>query len=213
MATLTLRPDAAAGVDTFLQQSAPDTVYGTNVGLQLRSKATGAARYSLLKFDLSALIGATVVSATLTLTDSGTGAASDYNVGIHAILAANAGWDELSTWNYKTPSTVRWAGDAGADGGTDAGCSVAGTDYNAVAMGSFTAVAPHATDEKYNVALNVAQFQAMVAANYGMVLVIAEDILEALYSSDHATESRRPLLVVEYIPGTGMMRAPFWGRF
>jgi hypothetical protein len=53
----------------------------------------------------------------------------------------------------------------------------------------------------------------MIAANYGMVLVIAEDVLEALYSSNHATESRRPLLTVEYVAVHSMIRAPFWGRF
>src|SRR3990167_1838841 len=70
MATLTLQPDATAGLDTFIQDNAPTTNSETDTTIYV-GENNGSAQITrtLIKFDLSSLpAGITVDSATLTLT-------------------------------------------------------------------------------------------------------------------------------------------------
>jgi len=106
-------------------------------------------------------------------------------------------------WDYAT-GTTRWAGDTGGDGGTDAGCSVSGTDYNGTSMGGWTYTSGDAAGVEYAVALNTAQFTSLVSANYGLVARSGDaDWKSAIASSDHATTGYRPKLVVEYTEAGG----------
>lgn len=194
--TLTLQPDATAGLDTWVVESPADSNNGTDANLWVRG-AAGVRRNSFIKFDVSSIAGATVDSATLSLWNAETRPSGQVVV-FHSILAANSAWTEGgATWDYAVASTTRWAGDSGADGGTDAGCSVSGTDYNATQLGSFSYVGGTAIDTEWPATLNTAQVQAWVdGSNYGLIAV-SSGIL-SMHSSDAATAGLRPKLVIEY---------------
>lgn len=196
MATLTLQPDETAALDTFVQEANPTNVATTAVNLSTNG-AAGSRRNALLKFDLSSLAGKVIVTATLYIRNITTSAGA-LSFPLHAILAANSGWVEAANWNFANPSTVRWAGDTGADAGTDAGCSVSGTDYNGTQIGSVEYTAGAAADTEFAVALDVTQFTAMVAANYGFVLRRASSGVFSFHSSSASTAANRPKLVVDY---------------
>jgi len=193
--TLTLQPSAAVGIDNFLQSANPDTNAGTNVSIFIRTNRVG-----LLKFTgISAIpAGASIVSATLSLTASVTAALND-TVYINRILVANTSWTELgSTWNH-TDGVSRWAGDVGGNGGADAGCSVSGTDYSATLLASLAVLITDPIGTVYNISLNLSETTLMVASNCGMLLraLIAPGNI-GFASSDHATAAYWPKFVIVY---------------
>lgn len=200
-ATLTLQPGVSDGTDTRLLEATPTTAGDTATSIDT-NPVPASRRLSLLKFDLTSLpAGATVTSATFTVWNV-TNTAATKTIDLYAILAANSAWIEGATWDYAVPSTVRWAGDAAANGGTDAGCSVSGTDYNASVIGTFTYPTSTAADTQFDITLNTAMVQAWVnGANYGMVMnrPDVENRLIAFRSSDYVTDTtKRPKLVVNY---------------
>lgn len=198
MTTLTLQPDPTAGIDTYTIESNPTTVQTTNVALTVRSLAANR-RISLLKFDVSSIpADSTINSATLTLW---TAASTGVTITLNNILAANSAWIEGATWDYAVPSTIRWAGDTGADGGTDAGCSVSGTDFSATQLGAFTNVNAEAADTQYDIALTPAQVALWLTANYGFIMRVTAGAtsVNSFRSSDYTTDAtKRPKLVVDY---------------
>lgn len=195
--TLTLQPDGTAGVDCFISSGSP-TGNWNSAALQMRTTTT--VQHGFIKFDLSSIpSGSTIYSATLSLwthwsvTGNGT-------LTINRILAANSAWTETGAkWNYQT-GTTPWAGDTGADGGADAGCSQSGTDFAATALGTSDWASGEAVGTQHDFTFNVSEMQAMFEANHGMVLrVTAGTRYIDVYSSDEATETtRRPKLVVQY---------------
>lgn len=197
--TLTLQPDAAAGKDTGWNSGSPTYSATTMPWLDFNSGSYTAA----LWFDLSGLpAGAIVTAATLYLTNHG---ATNFAAtgSLRRILAANAGWTEAATWNYAVPSTQRWAGDAGADGGADAGCSQSGTDYTATVMGSSSWASYEPGGTVHTIALDLTEFALMRAANHGMRLTTGY-ASKNVDSSDDAGAANRPKLVVDYtLPGGG----------
>ncbi len=196
IATLTLQPDETAAPDTFIQEASPSTAASANALISTNG-AAASRRNAFLKFVLSTLSGKLVLRARLFLANSTT-AATDFPFPVHAILAANSAMVEGATWDYAVPSTVRWAGDTGANGGTDAGCSVAGTDYNATALGTLQYLANTVADTVHEVELSVAQMQAMVAANHGMILFRTASGVFNFHSSSATTAGLRPKLVIDY---------------
>lgn len=199
MTTFTSQPDGTAGIDSSNQENLADTANNTAVAMSTIVTA-GSRRQSLLKFDVSSLAGFTVISATLYIYNL-TVLSGNQTFTLNSILVANSGWVEGETWNYANPSTVRWAGDTGADGGTDAGCSVSGTDYNATALGTLTHTSNDPADTEYAITLNVAQVQAWVnGSNYGLVVRRTSAGSNMQWrTSDYATDiTKRPKLVIEY---------------
>lgn len=197
--TLTLQPDGTAGIDTYMSEGGPDTNFGTATAISLRAGA-GAQIRGLLKFSPTLPAGCTLVSAILTLTLNATVTVAG-TVSIYRILAANSAWTEgAGTWNYQDGAGGghRWAGDAASNGGTDAGCSVSGTDYSATLMGSFLTVLNDTAGTAYSASLNLTEFAALVAANYGLVLSTTATTSTNFRSSDHATAGDRPKLVIVY---------------
>jgi hypothetical protein len=196
--TLTLdEGEAGIDADTTLIENLPTDNFGTNATLWCWESGSGYRRQAIFRLDLSSIAaGSTVTSAALTLTKSADGDASTGN--IYAILAANSGWTEDGAkWDYAT-GTTRWAGDTGSNGGSDAGCSVSGTDYNASAIGawSFAAWGAAPAGTPGDSALNTTQVANACGGNLELILIPTTGI--AFCSSDHATASYRPKLVVEY---------------
>lgn len=203
--TLTSQPDGTAGIDTFTKDDAADTGQGTNVLMEIAFNYFALDRFGLIKFDLSSIPGgSTIDNATLSLWVASAGDAADGTLTAAQVLSANSTWDEASTWNYKTPSTVRWAGDTGANGGADAGCSVSGTDYSATDDGSVAIGGSNpGAGTLLDITLTAARVQLMLAANYGWnVRTTTGDFLN-LRSSDNATSGERPKLVVNYTEAAG----------
>jgi len=198
--TLTLQPDGDAGIDTYLFDSAPTTANGTGAILYVSPHYA-----SLIKFNLSSISGATVTSATLSLWTQNTGS-SARSWPLHPVLSASGAWDEASTWDHQTPTSARWAGDVDEDGGADAGCSVSSTDYSADACATIAQPTGGGNNVERSSAVTTSVVQGWVdGSNYGLrILPSSGDAnIRVFHSSDGATASYRPKLVVEYTAGGG----------
>lgn len=200
MTTLTLQPDAAAGNDTWLWSSTANTSYANDSVMY----ALGSSARSIVKFTgLVAIPGGAVISAgTLSLWPSVTLPSSTLT--ISRVLSANSGWVAGATHNYANPTSIRWAGDVGANGGSDAGCSVSGTDYSSSAL-CIRALGGQVANAEVQFTLDATQLAAMVAGNYGFVIVTDNPSSASIfYTSNSSTAGLRPKLVVEYtVPGAG----------
>jgi hypothetical protein len=200
-ATYSSQPAEASMIDTFVREDAPDTAVGTNNSISTFA-TNGQRRSGLLKFDLSTIpSGSVVTSATLSLYAAASNAGTrSYSAA--RILAANSGWVEGATWNYANPSTVRWAGDTGNNGGSDAGGSVSGTDYSSTALGT-ASLTNFAADAEFAFSLNITEVEAMIANNYGIYITRTDaNAVFALHSSNATTSTVRPKLVINYTTGT-----------
>lgn len=198
MTTYTSQPDATSGIDTYVQEAAPTTAAGTNANLIVAG--SGSSRnLALVKFDLSSIpAGADVSAATLSLWSNVTSPAADILLSVYRVLDANSGWAEGATWDYADGSAVRWAGDSAANGGSDAGCSVSGTDYTATAAGTVTVLASTASGTKFDITLTDTVIETMLSGNNGFLLGSNNTANLRFRSSDHGTASTRPKLVIEY---------------
>ena len=184
--TLTLQPNGAAGIDTFLRQSIPDSNFGTDANLRF------ATNYrALIKFDLSSIpVGASIVSGTSFLTLSVRAAATSI-VSLNRILIAAVAWTELgATWNH-LDGVSNWPG-----GHT--GCGTSGVDYSSTALGSITATLNDPVGTIYTSALTLSEVALMVTNNAGLVFGGSSATLNYFASSDHLTAAYRPKLVVVY---------------
>lgn len=197
MATLTLQAADATMIDTYIREGSASETNATSDQLYFSGSAGGRV-VSLLRFDVSSIAGSIVNSATLYLTNSDTSGANR-TLYVYNILSANGGWIEACSWDYAEPSTTRWAGDSASDGGTDAGCSVSGTDYNSTAIGTFSYTASTAVNTEHSTELTTSAVQGWVnGGNYGMALWTPGALFPRCYSSRTATETRRPKLVIDY---------------
>ena len=173
--TLILQPDATAGLDTQIHEGVPTANYGTISTFGLRNySSTPFSIKGLLQFDLSGIpAGATITSATLTLTTKFFTAGTDFYVTVYRVTST---WDELAvTWN--TQPTV--------------GASIA--------TGQLASVSDTSAD--FDLTTAVQNWYSGAWTNYG--LRIDKDVNEnkaiTVYSSDEATASYRPKLVIVYL--------------
>ena len=190
--TLTLQPDAAAGLDTQLRSAFPDTNYGTSVGMYISCNAGGTTWYRILiQFDLTGIpSGSTITTATLSLYLADRDGTATY--AMNRVLAAAAWTEAGATWNTRD-GTNAWPGSAG--------CNTSGTDYSSTALRSGTL--PGTLGEK-SFSLDVPEFTLMWQSNYGLVYGISNvaAAYNYYYTSDYATAADRPKLVVDYtLPG------------
>lgn len=193
--SLTIASSAASTADCYVREDSADGTTPATTNYVMVATA-GSRRFGLVKFDLSSIVDQTVYSSTLTLYNQNTQTGNRV-LTLNSILAANSGWVEGASWNYANPSTVRWAGDAGGDGGTDAGCSVSGTDWNATQLGQFTYAANTPADTAHTCELVASQVQAWLTANYGFIMRVDTSTI-AFHSSDAATAGLRPAIRVVY---------------
>ena len=202
MTTYTSQPDATDGIDTFIDDSATSTNYGTETRIAVGEWNSGSSVCrGLLKFDFTKGTNpppsnVTVLSATLYLY-----AVQDLTNNVRTIRAYRVlrNWVEgQATWNvYST----------GNNWGT-AGCSNTTTDRLATDMGN-TSVANPPTD--ITISLDTATVLGWINGtinNYGMLLKVdtETDDQTGWGSSDNATAGLRPKLVVEYFSGGGFFK-------
>jgi hypothetical protein len=195
------QPGSGASRDTFVQENGTSLDNSAVDPLSTRNVAS-SRRHSLLWFDLSSIpAGSTINSASLYLANA---SQSLRTFTLHRILPANSGWVHTCNWNYRVPSTTRWAGDTGSDGGTDAGCSVSGTDYSATVMCSMTFLSTDVTGTFKQFVLDTTEVANMLANNHGMIIVrVDTNAIFGLQSSEHATAGLRPKLEIDYTAAGG----------
>lgn len=203
MTTLTLQPDATAGIDTTLRQFSPTFNFGALTVISAGWDTTSSAnRRALIKFDLSSLpVGAIISSAILTLNCNAELAATDTNFsfyrslvdwfeGTHTNGAPGAGEDG-STWNLRNANgSVAW----GAVGG------LSGTDF--AASPTATTLVTGTGFFSWDVTADVRLFVYGTQPNYGWWFrsAIESGTLgqKTFDSSDSATAGNRPKLVITY---------------
>ena len=171
--------------DTWLfAVSAPDTNYVASTTLNVRLNA----RHAIMKFDLSSLVGKTIKTAKLTLTTE-TAVDLDTVTSVYQILAANSDmvFSEM-TWNIKKTGTA-WAGAAG--------CATPDTDFNSTSMGG-ASYPRNQGNTKVEIDLDLTQFNAMIANNYGFILRNSLNGTFIYHSNEAATVAYRPILTVTY---------------
>jgi hypothetical protein len=187
--------------------------YGALDYLRLRAVGANPGCNVLLQFDLSAIPAtATCNSATLYLYHHTQVAAQAWSVNIYSVKVANAGWIEGARTGAQAgagePCWDALAAD-GAGGVTTAwagseGCNLSGTDYEAVAIGSFAGNRADAVGTEYSAALTpgvVETWFGAVNSNYGMLLIVTVfAAVDYLYSSEHASTEYHPRLVVDFTP-------------
>lgn len=218
MTTVNVPSPTSAGVDTYLREDQATTNYGTGATVNLCSLASYRSP-GLFSFDVSGIpAGSKINSATLHIWNSST-ATGDRAFAFNSILVANSGWTEAGAkWNTRSGSDY-WAGDTGNNGGTDAGCSVSGTDWNASALGTLTYTANTAANTEHTVTFSAAQVEAWLTANYGCVMRITSTNQSFnWHSSDASTAGYRPYLAIDYtapevVAGNSIFRAPCRGRW
>ena len=198
-ATLTLQPDAAAGVDTMVSESNNTYIdYGTNPQMWAQETTVGGdRRRALIKFDLSSLpVAPTYNTITLSLWTANV-ADGVQTIKVYRILDANNGWTEaLATWDHAVEDTVEWAGGSN-------GCGVSGTDYTATEIASQNRSGGAPPSEEV-LSLNATEFETMRGSNNGMIVIQIPDKkfrdYVKFYTSDHTTSGNRPKLYVDYTP-------------
>ncbi|KKT45404.1 MAG: hypothetical protein UW36_C0006G0025, partial [candidate division WWE3 bacterium GW2011_GWA2_44_16] len=195
---LILQPDGTSGIDTYVREDLSSTNYANATSFYVAAGA-GVRRNALLNFDISNIpTNATVSSAQLTLTTLSS-SSGPRSFSLWSILPANNGWDESATWDYAKPGTnMRWLGDSSNDGGTDAGSSVSGTDYNSSLLGTLTYEAGSGGGYPITSDLDTAQVQSWITNGFYGVIMTHNSSAWSWVASEDATADRRPKLEINY---------------
>ena len=177
-----LRPDSVKGVDTHISELSPTTNYGTVNDFWVSSE-TGKIRLGLLKFKLDTIpTGVRVLSAKLSVRQT---SASDPNV----VLTAHriySDWNEgFATWNQRDDG-VNWI----TPGGDYDSTIIATTEVGVPAIGRF----------EWDIAELLEGWLNGAYPNYGVALRTVEaNIVNLKFdTSDHADNTRAPILTIEY---------------
>ena len=196
MDTYTSQPDAAAGIDSYVQKNSPTANFGTNTGILYGAINSIQLYRGFIKFDLSSIPVYSVVSAaTLYLTQTGEGANQN---GTFNVYRLKVDWVEgEATWNIRKTGT-----DWTAAGGFHA------DDCEQTEIASIALALNEANGEK-EFSLDISAIQEMVSgsfANNGFLLKVTDETVANYHtfaSSDHATADSRPKLVIEYTESGG----------
>jgi uncharacterized LabA/DUF88 family protein len=177
--TLTLQPDGADGIDTYIWSGGFDTNYGS-------SSALFQCNYnfspSLLRFSLAAIpSGTTITSATLSMYTTQVN-----GPGTETAYACLRNWvEDQATWNvYAT----------GQSWGTAGGRNTT-TDYENIAQGNTVTINTVSTWYSWNILNAVQRWYAGTLSNYGIIFHGTGDFAASV-SSDNADAAYRPKLVV-----------------
>lgn len=183
--------------DTWINQDNATANYGTATSIWLGESASAASLGRLLvKFDLSALSGATILTATLTLTyNGGDDSSNARTVACYRVLRA---WVEAqATWNvYSTGNS--WA---------TAGCGNTTTDRDSTDIGDGpTQSATPAENGEVVFVLTAARVQEMIdgtMTNNGFLFQVATENADQVdyKTREHADgATKAPKLVITYTP-------------
>lgn len=186
--TLTLQPDATAGMDTFLENDVPTGNFGTSSALVIGEINNDSAVFrTLIKFDLSNIpANAVISSATLSLYC--TAELSD-NAGTFRVYRQKRAWVEAqATWNiYATGNNWATAGGFHAN------------DCEQTDIGSRVLTATETLNEFKDFALTPTTKAALDLGNGWLIKPDSElNNTHFFSSSDEATAANRPKLVVVY---------------
>lgn len=193
------------GPDTRMDVGIPNEGTGDNIQW---------VRRELVRFPLASLAGqyATINSVTLELTLLNSPQGSGF-LNAHGVTAADANWQEGtggangngSSWAYKINQTsTAWAGGGGAYQATG-GAGVAGADYLAAPLGATAFNSGMTAGSTLSIAFNDVSLIDDWAAgvNSGILLKTGSDAVGSrimFHSSESATASARPKLIVDYTP-------------
>jgi len=193
--TITLQPGASGGVDSYIRESYPNTNYGTSVSMYVAHGATnGERRNSLIKFDYSSIPkGSRIDEMEMTLYVDG---ATSNRARAYRVLVP---WTEGGvTWNSRD-GTNSW---------NSAGCNGAGTDRDTSYFQSKDI--PSGGSGFYTWVFSnggQAMMQAHFENNQGILLTddyngTGSGRIITFATSDEASSSTRPKMVVDYTPPT-----------
>lgn len=196
MTTYTSQPDETTGVDAYIRDgTSADINYGASSAIFVGESNAAAAIYrGLIKFDLSSLAGATILSAGIYITPY-----VDYSDNTRALRVFRLlrAWTESGvTWN-KYDGVNAW----GTSGGFNA------TDCEQTDIGSVSILATQTLDTPILISLDAAKVQEWVdgvLANNGLLLKMDTETNDMFgyASSSYATANLRPQLVIGYTIGT-----------
>ncbi|MBK9008597.1 MAG: DNRLRE domain-containing protein [Anaerolineae bacterium] len=191
--TLVLQPNASSGMDTFMMNVNPTTNFGTvnEMGVGEANNSLNTVARSLIKFDLSSIpSNAVITSVTLSLWTN-----ADYSSNGRTIrvFRLKVPFNETqATWNIRA-SGSNWQ-TAGASGAND---------RESVSIGSVQILANEPLNTEKQIALDAVKIQELINGaftNNGFIIIADTEINDGFTykTSDHATASQRPKLVVQY---------------
>lgn len=191
--TLTLQPNAAAGLDTYIYSGASSTNYGTNaaMGVGEDNNTNNRIARSLIKFDLSSVpANAAIQDATLSIWTGSDLSSNNRTIRVYRLKTPFN--ETQATWNVSATG-VNWqmAGASGAN------------DRESTAIGSVTILNNEALNVEKQIPLTPAGIQEMVAGTFvNRGFLIQADTEQndrfSYRTSDATTSSQRPKLVIQY---------------
>jgi hypothetical protein len=190
---LTLQPDAATGVDSYIYSGNKTTNFGSaiDLGVGEDTAATNRIARSLIRFDLSSIPSdATITSATLSLWTS-------------TDLSSNT--RTIRVYRLKVPfneSQVTWSRPAAGVSWQVVGASGA-NDRESTDIGSLSILDNEALNAEKQIVLSSARVQELVngtVVNNGFIIVADTELNDRFNykSSDSTVASQRPKLVIQY---------------
>jgi len=189
--------DATTYSDTRIYSDEATTNFGATDDISAGNTIYGAGiSRSPIRFALAANIteGATIDSATLTLTLVQAGSFRSYNNRTVRVYPLRRDWVESeATWNiYSTGNNWDTAGAAGAN------------DYDSSSIGSHDMLTADAQYSTHDFALSGSTLAALDPGNGWLLRADTESSDWYIFcSSDHATTAYRPILVVVYTAAGG----------
>lgn len=199
--TVTIQPDATAGIDTTLSSYDPTYNYGAHTSLYVgeNNAAAGAIYCTLVKFDLFS-VPATFSSATFSIYATADLSSNARTFSVYPLTQAwtegtgtGAATADGATWNTYN-GVNNWPG--GAGGGVDIGA----------AIGSRAFTATETLNEFKSFPLTVKTKAELGTLGWMVKAATETDDAYTFSSSDNATALNRPKLVIEYVGGAvGML--------
>lgn len=187
--------DQGNSIDSYIQNTAPTTNYGTSI-LLLTGEASNINRF-LIKWDLSSIpSNAIVSSAVLSIYVN-----SDYSNNARTLSAYRV----LRVW---TEAGVTWNKYDGSNDWGTAGCSNTTSDREATDIGNASVGANPVVGSEIAITLTASKVQEWISGsltNNGLLLKVDTENADSMWYHSHegTTANLRPKLVITYTLGGG----------